>query len=81
MSSEIKYILVTSHLNKEYNFKNKDIISGDFRLLDIFSEPFNIKKEFIYEFDDRDIFEIKNFKQMYLFSTEKIKESFQQNIR
>ena len=79
LSSEIKYILVTSHLNKEYNFRNKDIVSGDFRLLDIFSEPFNIQKEFIYEFDDRDSLEIKNFKQMYLFSTKKIRESLQQN--
>ena len=81
LSSEIKYILVTSHLNKNYNFKNEDIISGDFRLLDIFSEPFNIQKEFIYEFDDRDSLEIKNFKQMYLFSAEKIKESLQRNNR
>ena len=75
VSSNIKYLLITSHLNEEYTFKNKDIVTGDFRLLDIFSEPFNFEKKYIYTFDDRDSIEIKNFKQGYLFSKEQIESS------
>ena len=74
-SSEIKFLLIDSHLNDNYVFKNKDIITGDFRLLDFFSEPFNFKKNFVYSFDDRNNLEIKNFKQMYLFSKSQIQNN------
>lgn len=75
LSSEIKFLLIDSHLNDNYVFKNKDIITGDFRLLDFFSEPFNFKKNFVYSFDDRNNLEIKNFKQMYLFSKSQIQSN------
>jgi hypothetical protein len=71
LSSNIKYILLTSHLNTEPKFKNKDIVTGDFRYIDLFSQPFNFEK-YIYNFDDRE-FEIQYFKQMYLFSKLQIK--------
>ena len=75
LSSEIKYILITSHLNSEYKFENRDITTGDYRLIDIFTEPFSFEKNYIYTFDDRDQLEIKNFKQMYLFSRLKIEKN------
>ena len=80
LSSEINYILLNSHSNNNNIFENKDIITGDFRLLDIFSEPLNFKREFIYKFDDRDIDEIKNFKMIYLFKKEQISKNLKKNI-
>ena len=74
LSSNIKFLLTTSHLNDNNNFKNINIETGDFRYLDLFSEPFNITREHIYTFDDRDYLEINNFKQMYLFSRDQIKK-------
>lgn len=72
LSSEIKYLLLSSHLNEEYKFKNRDIVTGDFRNIDLFSEPFNFEKNYLYSFDDREG-EVHNFKQMYLFTRDQIK--------
>ncbi|MDC0413299.1 hypothetical protein OAM44_03360, partial [Pelagibacteraceae bacterium] len=76
LSSDIKYILLTSHLNTEYKFENKDIITGDFRKIDLFSKPFNFETNYIYSFDDKDKLETQNFKQMYLFSKLQINNNF-----
>jgi hypothetical protein len=79
LSSKIKYILLTSHLNSEYKFENKDITTGDFRKICFFSKPFNFEKSFLYNFDDRDRFDFKNFKQMYLFSKSQIENNLKKN--
>jgi len=73
LSSDIKYILLTSHLNTDHKFENKDIVTGDFRKIDLFSRPFNFEKNYIYNFSDKDKLEIQHFKQMYLFSKLQIK--------
>ena len=49
--SEIKYILITNSYTKK-NFKNKNIINGNYRALDLFKAPFNFEKNFIYKFND-----------------------------
>ena len=36
--SDIKYILLTSHLNTENKFENRNIVTGDFRKIDLFSK-------------------------------------------
>ena len=45
-NSSIKYLLTTSHLEykkgKFKKIKNKDIIKGEFRTLNLFSKPFNL---------------------------------------
>tara|TARA_B100000927_G_scaffold288103_1_gene282136 strand:+ start:3121 stop:3909 length:789 start_codon:yes stop_codon:yes gene_type:complete len=74
LSSEIKYLLITSHLNQEHKFENRDILTGDFRLIDFFSPPFNFKKNYLYSFDDREN-EQSNYKQMYLFSKSQIESN------
>ena len=79
ISSDIKYILLTSNLNEEYKFENKDIVTGDYRKIDLFSKPFNFEKNYIYSFDDKDKLEIQHFKQMYLFSKLQIKNSLIKN--
>lgn len=77
--SDIKYILLTSHLNKDDKFENRNIVTGDFRKIDLFSKPFNFEKNYIYSFEDRGNFEIENFKQMYLFTKSQIKNDLIKN--
>ena len=75
LSSDIKYILLTSNFTTEHTFENNDIVTGDFRKIDLFSKPFNFEKNYIYSFDDKDKLEIQHFKQMYLFSKLQIKNN------
>lgn len=78
LSSKIDYLLLTSHLNDKPKFKNEDIVTGGFRLIDFFSEPFNFDKNYLFQFDDRES-ENQNFKQMYLFSKSQIKDNLDKN--
>ena len=39
-TTDYKYLLTTTH-KVERDFKNSNIITGDFRIIDLFSEPFN----------------------------------------
>ena len=41
LKSNIPYLLTTTHKNNGKLFVNQDIISGDFRLIDLFSNPYN----------------------------------------
>lgn len=50
-SSGIKYMLTTSHIN-QVGFKNRDIQTGDARLIDLFSEPFLFPSDYIEAIDD-----------------------------
>jgi hypothetical protein len=47
-STNYKYLLTTTHI-VDNNFTNSDIISGDFRLIDLFSAPFKFSKIFVYD--------------------------------
>lgn len=49
--SNISYLLTTTHVNHG-RFNNKDIISGGFRYIDLFSEPFNFPEDVLYRFYD-----------------------------
>lgn len=80
LNSKIKYILLTSNLNVEDRFENKDITTGDYRKIDFFSKPFNFEKNYIYRFEDRDYFEIEHFKYMYLFSKSQIKYNLKKKL-
>lgn len=42
------YLLTTTHINNT-NFRNKDILSGDFRLIDLFQSPFNFNSETVID--------------------------------
>jgi hypothetical protein len=54
--SNIKYILTTSHVNE----RNTNILTGHFREMNIFIEPFNWTKDFLYEVEEKE-------RSMYLF--------------
>lgn len=45
--TKYKYLLTTTHVGKD--IINNDIISGDFRIFDLFSPPFNFKKKNVIE--------------------------------
>lgn len=49
--SEINYLLTTSHIN-EAGFKNMDIQTGDARVIDLFSHPFFLPKDYLDAIDD-----------------------------
>jgi hypothetical protein len=49
--SNIALIMMTNHLNTS-GFTNTDVPSGEFRLLDFFSEPFNLSREVLYRVAD-----------------------------
>jgi len=51
VKSDIPYFLTTTHKNLEH-FANTDILTGDFRLIDLFSAPYNFPKDVLYRFDD-----------------------------
>jgi SAM-dependent methyltransferase len=46
--TEYKYLLTTTHVNPK--IINHDIITGDYRMIDIFKKPFNFKKKEVIEF-------------------------------
>jgi hypothetical protein len=50
-NSRAKLLMMTNHLNTS-GFTNSDIPSGEFRLLDFFSEPFNLPREVLYRIAD-----------------------------
>lgn len=51
VKSGTQFLLTTTHKN-ENGFSNKDILTGEFRLIDLFSAPFSFPLEVAYRFDD-----------------------------
>jgi SAM-dependent methyltransferase len=51
VSSEVPYVLTTTHIN-DTGFKNVDIPTGDFRLIDLFSAPFFLCGEVKFRISD-----------------------------
>jgi len=49
--SQVGYLMVTSHINTT-GFHNRDIASGDFRLLDLFMAPFHLPPQALYRISD-----------------------------
>lgn len=50
--SKVKYLLTTTHVNHDGRFANKEIATGDFRLIDLFSDPFFLPNEPLLTIDD-----------------------------
>lgn len=49
--SDVKYLMTSTHKNLD-DFPNKDIPTGAFRVLDLFSVPFTLPKDVCHRFDD-----------------------------
>ena len=70
VKSKSKYLLTTSHLNKR-DFVNRDIFSGDFRRLDLFSHPYFLPKEYLFEIvEEAD--ELTPSRSLYLWTHEQV---------
>ena len=52
LKSETKYLLTTTHVNKINGFINSDISTGDFRLMDLFSSPYNFPRNPLHAIED-----------------------------
>lgn len=52
LKSNIPYLLTTTHKNNGKSFDNKDIISGDFRFIDLFSHPYNFPENTLATIED-----------------------------
>jgi hypothetical protein len=51
VASNSSYLLTNTHVN-DGSIVNTDIKAGDFRLIDLFSEPFCLPKDVLYRIDD-----------------------------
>jgi hypothetical protein len=51
ISSGTPFLLTTTHKNDK-EFQNVDVLTGEFRLLDLFSAPFSLPTDVVYRFDD-----------------------------
>ena len=51
VNSDIYYLMTTTHVNLSA-FENSDIVSGDYRKIDLFSIPFGFPRDTIAEVDD-----------------------------
>lgn len=72
--SETPYLLTTSYENNNA-FSNQDIITGHFRLIDLFSEPYNFPTDTSYRIDD---FLPENLaRHMYLWSRDQVIQAMQ----
>jgi hypothetical protein len=69
VGSGIPYLLATSHRN-EGSFANRDIRSGYFRMMDVFSPPYNFPREYLFHIDDWIPPEPE--RQMYLWDREQV---------
>ena len=76
INSNIRLLLTTSHFNDKFFFKNKNILTGDYREIDLFSEPFNFKKNYLLSIEDKskdELYFIRK-KNLYLFSRKQVSE-------
>ena len=68
--------MISNH-TKNIELLNKDINSGDFRKIDLFSEPFNIVKDYELIIDD---FCDGKEKYLILFKSLKFKKFIKKNV-
>ncbi len=68
--SNIELLLTTSHYEATTPIENYDIVSGDFRLIDLFAQPFCFPEKPLLEFDDSD--EKNHRKKLCLFNVQQL---------
>lgn len=68
-SSDIRYLLTTSHIN-EGTFENRDITTGQFRRIDLFAPPYNFPRDTLDQ-----ILDGKNDRYLYLWTRPQIADA------
>lgn len=53
--ADIRLLLTTTNVIDGQQIENRDIVSGDFRPIDLFSEPFGFPRDCLDSFDDHDV--------------------------
>ncbi|MEO8174668.1 MAG: hypothetical protein ABI581_16350 [Sediminibacterium sp.] len=71
VASDIPYFLTTTHFNPD-RFANTDILTGDFRLIDLFKSPYNFPHDVLHRFED--YIEPHPPREMCLFTREQISQ-------
>jgi hypothetical protein len=51
INSKIPYLLTTTHIN-DGKIRNKDIATGDFRLIDLFAAPYHFPMDVLFRIED-----------------------------
>ena len=78
LESNIEFLLTTTFINNS-DFKNSDIITGDFRKIDLYSEPFNIPRDkLIYKIIDDG--STGSGREIHLFKRRQLKEALKDLI-
>lgn len=52
IQSKSTYLITTTHKNMEGSFTNRDILTGDFRYIDLFTKPYNFPTDPLYVIED-----------------------------
>lgn len=52
VESQVRYLLTTTHINQGAAFSNSDILSGDFRRIDLFAAPYNLPRDVLFRCED-----------------------------
>jgi len=73
LNSEIPLLLTTTHLQGDKSFVNRDILSGDFRRIDLFKPPYSFSSSLGDRFDD--FIAPEPPRQMWLFAREDIQSA------
>ena len=68
-STDSRYLLVDSYINNG-EFENLDIKTGHYRMVDLFSDPFNFPKSAIFRFPEYS--ELERSKEMVLFTRQDV---------
>ena len=76
--SNINYFLITHTINNT-SIKNKDIFTGEYRFIDLFSKPFSLSKKTLISFQDDPMNnKTNNQKHMSLWTRSQITQSLNQ---
>jgi len=71
---DYKYLLTTTHI-LDKDFVNKDIATGDYRMINLFVEPFNFRREAVVEFVDDSPKGCDTLRQMIFIAKENVPNS------
>jgi hypothetical protein len=71
VSSNIRYLLTTSHIN-EGTFENRDITTGQFRRIDLFEPPYNFPRDTLDQ-----ILDGMNDRYLYLWTRAQIADAYE----
>lgn len=74
IKSDIPYLLTTSY-HTNISFENKNIVTGHFRMIDLFSAPYHFSKDVLFEIDDW--IAPESPRSMYLWSRGQVIEALQ----